>query len=66
MIHLLIPNSLCNGYSAISAIDVVQLGFAISFLPRAADMLISGTYTCIAHVYEHRKTYSASLKLHKA
>lgn len=26
-----------------SAIDVVQLGFAINFLPRAAAMLISGT-----------------------
>ena len=45
MMHFLMPKVSCSGFSAISAIAVVQFGFATSFFFdfRAASALISGT-----------------------
>ena len=53
--HRLMPNSLCSGARAMSAIAVVQLGLAISFLSdlRAASALISGTTSGMPSVYRN-------------
>jgi hypothetical protein len=39
---LFIPNSLCSGFTAMSPMAVVQLGFAMSRFPLHAPPLISG------------------------
>ena len=41
----LMPYFLCMGARAMSAMAVVQLGFATSFLPLVAPMLISGMHS---------------------